>query len=108
MQFLISVLDTATGTATDAEMAAIRAFNDGLRSSGRWVLACGIESPESASVIDGRGAEPVIAPGLHAAADEYASGFWIVQAGDRDEAVALAAEASRACNRRVELRPLIG
>ncbi|MBB5616808.1 hypothetical protein BJ959_000304 [Chryseoglobus frigidaquae] len=36
------------------------------------------------------------------------SGFWIIEAPDRDAALALAAEGSRACNRVVELRPFYG
>ena len=39
---------------------------------------------------------------------EFVSGFWIVTAPDLDAARALAAAGSKACNRRVELRPLLG
>nr|WP_243738797.1 hypothetical protein [Microcella frigidaquae] len=41
-------------------------------------------------------------------AEQYVSGFWIIEAPDRDAALALAAEGSRACNRVVELRPFYG
>lgn len=60
------------------------------------------------SVIDDRGAATEITDGpLHASAD-YVSGFWLVTAPDLDVAQALAAAGSRACNRRVELQPLLG
>jgi hypothetical protein len=39
---------------------------------------------------------------------EYLAGFWIIEAADLDVALKLAAEGSRACNRKVEVRPLLG
>jgi hypothetical protein len=38
---------------------------------------------------------------------EYLGGFWIIEAPDRDVALRLAAEGSKACNRKVELRPVL-
>ena len=108
MQILISVIDDQTGSASAAEMAAIAAFNEHLRARGHWVVACGISAPGEATVIDNRGAEPVTTQGPLHDAVEYISGFWVVTATDLEEARDLAAMASRACNRRVELRPLLG
>ena len=42
------------------------------------------------------------------AAHQHISGFWLIQAPDIATARELAAEGSRACNRKVELRPLLG
>jgi hypothetical protein len=36
---------------------------------------------------------------------EYIAGLWIIEAADLDVALQLAAEGSRACNRKVEVRP---
>jgi hypothetical protein len=108
MRFLISVIDDQTGTATPEEMAAIDAFNDRLQAQGHWVVAYGLTSPSEASVIDNRGAEPVVTDGPLHDATEYISGFWLVTAPDPTRAQALASDASTACNRRVELRPLLG
>jgi hypothetical protein len=111
MKFLISVIDDQSGTADGDEMAAIDAFNDGLRNGGHFIIAVGISGPEHASTIDGRGTEVVTKPGpLHAInpQQEYISGFWLIEARDLEQAQALAAEGSRSCNRRVELRPLLG
>ena len=107
MRSLISVIDTGTGTATAGEMAAITAFNERLREGGHWVLACGLAAPSEAVVIDGRGSPALVTEGpLHESA-EFVSGLWIVEAPDLDRARALAVEASAACNRRVELRPML-
>lgn len=108
MQFLISVIDSRTGSATPEEMAAIDAFNERLQAEGHWVVACGITSPSEAAVIDNRGVDAVVTEGpLHDSTD-YISGFWIVTAPDRNAARTLAADGSKACNRTVELRPLLG
>lgn len=107
MQFLISVIDDQTGTASASEMAAIDAFNAQVRANDQWVLACGISAPREAVVIDGRGPEPVTIDGPLHDAEEYLSGFWVVRAGDVGDARLLAAQASAACHRRVELRPLL-
>jgi hypothetical protein len=108
MQFLISVIDDQTGTATADEMAAIDVFNERLQDEGRWVVACGISAPSEASIIDGRGDAVVVTDGpLHDSTD-YIAGFWLVTAEDATTARELATAASSACNRRVELRPLLG
>ncbi len=36
---------------------------------------------------------------------EFLAGFWIMEAPDLDVALKLAAEGSKACNRKVEVRP---
>jgi hypothetical protein len=108
MRFLISVMDTSTGSATSEEMAAIDVFNDRLVADGHWVLACGLAAPATALVIDGRTPEPFVTEGPLIRTADYVSGFWIVEAADHETARALAVDGSRACNRLVELRPLLG
>jgi len=107
VKFLVSVIDSATGSATPAEMAAIDEFNDALRADGHWVFAGGLTGPSEARLVDGRGPEPVVTEGsLHEGA-EYRSGFWILEAEDIETALRLAGEGSRACHRRVEVRALL-
>lgn len=108
MQFVINVIDDATGTATADEMAAIDAFNARLVADGAWVFAGGLAHPSDATVIDGRRPEPLLTDGPFVESKEYVAGFWIIEAADRRSALSFAAEGSRACNRRVELRPLLG
>lgn len=108
MEFLLSVIDHQTGLATESEMADITAFNTRLRADGHWVFAGGLEPLGSAAIIDNRGGAAVFIEGPMHQADEYVSGFWIVTAPDRDIACRLAMEASKACNRRIECRALLG
>ena len=106
-QYLISVLHEGTDTATAEEMAAIDAFNDRLQAEGHWVFAGGLGSPDPATVIDNRGDEAVFTDGPFVESKEYLAGFWIIEAPDLDVALELAAEGSKHCNRRVELRPFL-
>jgi hypothetical protein len=106
-QYLISVLDDATNTATAEEMAAIDIFNEQLQADGHWVFAGGLASPSTATVIDGRDGEALLTDGPFVETKEYVAGFWIIQAPDLDVALRLATLGSKHCNRRVELRPLL-
>ena len=108
MQYFISVIDDTSNSATGNEMDAIDAFNDRLRADGHWVFAGGLASPSAATVIDNRGnGEAMITDGPFLESKEYIAGFWIIEAADLDVALKLAAEGSKACNRKVEVRPFL-
>jgi hypothetical protein len=107
-QYLMSVLSDGTEPADSDEMTAIDAFNEQLKADGHWVFANGLESPSASTVVDGRPAEPVFTDGPFLESKEYIAGFWIIKADDLDVALRLAAQGSKACNRRLELRPLHG
>jgi hypothetical protein len=107
MQYLVSVIDDTAGLATPDEMAAIDAFNEGLIAQGHWVFAGGLAAPSTATVIDNRGEEPIFADGPFLESKEYLAGFWIMEAADLDVALKLAAQGSKACNRKVEVRPFL-
>jgi hypothetical protein len=106
-QYLISVLYNSTDLATPEEMAAIDVFNDQLVADGNWVFAGGLGSPSAATVIDGRGEEAVLTDGPFVETKEYVVGFWIIEAPHSDDALRLATQGSKHCNRRVELRPFL-
>lgn len=105
MQFLISVIDDKTNPGPPSDMPAIGAFNERLRAEGRLVYANGLTDPGEAVVIDGRKKKPVFTDGPFAETKEFLAGFWIVEAADLDAARTIAAEGSKVCNRKVELRP---
>ena len=92
LKFLIAVIDTEVNTGTPEEMVTIDAFNEKLQENGHWIMGAGLEKAKILVTADG----------------EYMSGFWIIQTDSREEAEALAAEGSKACNRKVELRPFLG
>ena len=108
MHYLVSVIDDRTGSATPDEMAAIDAFNDRIRAEGHWVFAGGLASPSEATVIDNRDDKAMFTDGPFVETKEHLAGFWVMEAPDLDAALRLAAEGSKACNRKVELRPFLG
>ena len=107
MQYLVSVIHDSATLAIPEEMAAIDVFNDRLLAEGHWVFAGGLAGPDSATTIDNRGDEPLFTDGPFVESKEYLAGFWIIEAPDLDVALKLAAEGSKACNRKVEVRPFL-
>jgi hypothetical protein len=105
MQYLVSVIAVGDGLANPDEMAAIDEFNDRLKAEGHWVFAAGLEGPSSATVVDNRGEKAMFTDGPFLESKEYLAGFWIMEAADLDVMLKLAAEGSKACNRKLEVRP---
>jgi hypothetical protein len=107
MQYLFSVIADSADLATTDEQAAITVFNDRLEAEGYWVFAGGLAAPSTATVIDNRGEAPMFTDGPFIESKEHLAGFWIIEAADLDAALKLAAEGSKACNRKVEVRPFL-
>ncbi len=114
MQYLMSVFGPAEmsefGTYPDQEtmvkaMADTGAFNERLQAEGHFVYANGLASATTATVVDGRNDPPIFTDGPYLESKEYIGGFWIIEAGDLDQALTLAAEGSKACQGKVEVRP---
>ncbi len=109
-QYMLSV----SGAEVDPEMTpedmqhmfdAVNRFNQKLQASGSWVFAGGLAPIESSTVVDGRADQAIITDGPFAESKEWIGGFWIIEAADLDAALAWAAEGSKACAGRVEVRP---
>jgi hypothetical protein len=107
MQYLVSVIHDSAELATPDEMAAIDVFNDRVIAEGHWVFAGGLGAPSTATVIDNRGDEALFTDGPFVESKEYLVGFWVFEAPDLDVVLKLAAEGSKACNRKVEVRPFL-
>lgn len=114
MQYLVSVIDDGQAygadrdeSASSAEAAAIDEFNDRLQAEGHWVFAGGLGRPVAATVVDNRGEAPIVSDGPFLESKEFLAGFWILEAADLDVALGLAHDASKACNRKIEVRPFL-
>jgi hypothetical protein len=113
-QYLLAVNGSAADTEAQAEMtmeemqsmfAAVNVFNEKLQAEGAWVFAGGLQPIESTTTVDNTGAEPVITDGPFVESKEWLGGFWVIEAPDLDAALRWAAEGSKACAGRVEVRP---
>jgi hypothetical protein len=107
MKFAIFVIDDESRSGSPQEMNAIDQFNEMLRKNGHWVMAAGLESPRNALLVDYRNNADKTQHGSLFNEKEFYSGMWVIEAVDLASASRLAAEASTACNRRVELRPFL-
>ena len=109
MRFLINVIESIDRPAhSRQEIDAIDAFNNEMVAAGERVLAVGIASPENSIQIDNRDGQVNYIKESLTDSSEYISGIWIIDVPNQEIALGLAARGSKACNRRVELRPLLG
>ena len=105
MQYLVSVIDDTAGLATPDEDGGHRRVQRPAPGGGSLGLRRRPRGPGSATVIDNRGGEAMFTDGPFLESKEYLIGFWIIEAADLDVALKLAAEGSKACNRKIEVRP---
>lgn len=108
MRFVIFVIDNSSHSATGNEMAAIDEFNAEIKKNGNLIYAAGISAPSSAKVIDNRKDSDLVNPGSLFDSLDYYSGFWLIETNTENQALNLAKAGSKACNRKVELRPFLG
>lgn len=106
MRYMIFVIDSEAGSASGDEIEQIDEFNESLQQGGHWIMAAGISGPKRATLIDNREQLAEVAGSLFSGPDFF-SGFWIIDAADDETALELARRGSRACNRKVELRPFL-
>ena len=104
MQFQLCVIDDGVGLATPEEMEAISAFNERMADAGQRVLAGGLASPSESIMVDHRGSSPIVTQESLMPELPYYAGFWVVDVSDFETVRQLSIEASRACNRRIEIR----
>lgn len=110
MRYLFAVIASkSTAVMADAdEAAAIDTFNEKLETEGRRIMALGIVGPDQATTFDNRGGAGLVFDGPVVDSDDFMAGFWVIEAEGDEVAHILAAEASEACNRRIEVRRIFG
>jgi hypothetical protein len=85
--------------------ADVDAFNTKVQAEGAWVFGGGLYPPDTATVVRMQDGEVLMTDGPFAETKEQLGGFWVLKAADLDAALAYAAEASKACQGPVEVRP---
>jgi hypothetical protein len=108
--YMLSVIDSTESYDMPIEQAqpifeATGAFNKKIQADGTWVFSGGLERLETATVVDGTRDDVVVTDGPFAEAKEYLGGFWVIEAPDLDAALKIAAEGSKACRSKIEIRP---
>ena len=110
-QYLLSVHSSDEDYASpesdemQATFEAVDTFNNELQAAGQWVFGGGLQPASSATVVKAEGGAVATTDGPYAETKEYLGGFWVIEVGDLDAALALAGKASEACRNPVEVRP---
>ncbi len=84
----------------------VGAFNEELMASGSWVFGDGLQ-PASTAIVMRMSADGSVSAtdGPYAETKEQIGGFWVLDVGDRDDALEWARKAALAVEGPVELRP---
>ena len=106
MRFIIFVIDSDSNSGSSDEMHEIDNFNSELSRHNQLVMAAGIAGSPRGLLIDNRGTKELVESGSLNGSEFY-SGFWIIEASTESLAKQIASDASKACNRKVELRPFL-
>jgi hypothetical protein len=111
-QYMLSVWgptmtdEEATEYMKSGAFEATGKLNDRLEAEGKLVFAGGLEAFDIATVVSsGANGDVVVTDGPYAEIKENLGGFWILECADLDEALAIAKEATVACQGPVEVRP---
>jgi hypothetical protein len=82
------------------------AFDESLRKSGHWITAKPLEPSSTATTVRVRGGKISITDGPFAETKEQFAGFFLIEAEDLDDAIAVASRIPSARYGIVEVRPV--
>ncbi len=83
----------------------VDALNAEMLAAGAWVVGCGLQPPEMATVVRTESGTTTTTDGPFAETKEQLGGFWVIEASDLDAALEWARKSSAACMGPVEVRP---
>ena len=106
---LVYIDSVAMGALTEAEGRQLAddsiAFDWGLRDSGKLILAQPLEAPQAAVTVLRRAGKFSSTDGPFVEAKEHLGGFFLIEAKDIDEAIALAKTSPIMRVASIEVRP---
>jgi hypothetical protein len=107
-----SVEGEAREPMTDEEMQQshkqLGILEQEMKSAGAWVFSGRLHEPDTATVVRLSGGEVVTTDGPFVESKEHLGGFYIIEAGDLDAALAWASRVTEAIKIPIEVRPFAG
>ena len=100
-------LESLTAQERDGIMADVDRIVAELTETGEFLGGQALGHPSNTRTVRVRDGLPVTIDGPFAEAKEQLGGFWVIEAPDLDVALKLAAQGSKHCNRKVEVRPFL-
>ncbi len=113
MKYLLMIYanEAEQSQMTEADMnqsiADYMAFTDGVRKSGNYVAGEALQPTPTATTVRVRNGKIVRTDGPFAETKEQLGGYYLVEAKDLDEAIAIAAKIPDAKGGAVEVRPIM-
>jgi hypothetical protein len=83
----------------------IHALNEEIKAAGAWVFGGALHEADTATVVRMSEGEVLTTDGPFAESKEHLAGFYIIEAGDLDDALAWASKTTAAVGRPIEVRP---
>ena len=80
-------------------------IEDEMKSAGAWVFSGRLHEPDTATVVRVSKGEVLTTDGPFAESKEHLGGFYIIEAGDLDAALAWASKVTEVINTPIEVRP---
>jgi hypothetical protein len=109
-RFMLLVIPAAGAhTQEDPPLDAVQAmgrYNEELTRTGTLLAADGLRPPDEAARISFPGGSATVTDGPFAEAKELVGGYWIIQAGSRDEAIEWATRAPMRGGETIEVRQI--
>lgn len=98
----------APGTMPDdkAALNAMMAYNKSLADAGILRAGEGLHPPSMGARVSFKNRKPTVTDGPFAEAKEVLGGFWIIEVGSRDEAIAWASRCPAGDNEVIEVRQI--
>jgi hypothetical protein len=113
MQYMLLIYndEQAWAALSDADRNAIvgdyTAFTESIRGSGNWIAGAPLHPTSTSTSVRLRDGEALVTDGPFAETKEQLGGYYLVDAADADEAIALAARIPGARYGTIEVRPVL-
>ena len=93
------------GAMPDAEaVAAMMKYNEELQKAGVLLALDGLHPPSMGARVSFAGGKPVVTDGPFAEAKEVLGGYWMIEVGSKEEAIAWAKRCPGSANEIIEVR----
>ena len=93
------------GAMPDAEaVAAMMKYNEDLQNAGVLLALDGLHPPSMGARVSFAGGKPLVTDGPFAEAKEVLGGYWMIEVGSKEEAIAWAKRCPASGNEVIEIR----
>ena len=110
MRFMMLMIPGGYETAARSTMpsaeavAAMMKYNEALKEAGVLITLDGLHPPSAGARVSFAGGKPVVTDGPFTESKEVLGGYWMIEVGSQDEAIAWAKRCPASGNEVIEIR----